>query len=212
MGLGSEYGSSLVGFGGLLVEVIFPLVFLLESTVFLAFPFGTNEIETLLYWSIIVMFVISMIPYICFVVGITIGNKACMIFSLTIFFLALIYRVYIFIYLLFILVTCDGDLYCADNYTCDGIVTGAYTGPTIRYLIIFSANIFMEVVLILCVGVSMGSVIRFGKANRMIDRAKINNHIEQKYNKQMEMQDQEITPGSTDTSSEFIYSVNTYNK
>jgi len=125
--------------GPLAMGVVIPILLTFEACVFIALPFGNvNELRAFKYWVLVIALATTVLPYVCFVIGLAIARKGAFVGALALFVIAIAWRFVELIYpLSIVLATCEGDLYCADNELCDGTLTGPYTGPTVRFIIIF---------------------------------------------------------------------------
>jgi hypothetical protein len=138
------FGSHFANGGVIAVFILVPILHALEYCSFIAIPFGNeNEVENIMYWVILLAAAVPVVPWIVFIIGISIARLGAVTAAMALFVVAAIYQAFAFIYSIIVFATCDGDLQCAANLRCDGTVYKPYNGPTVRFVVAFSAMVAM---------------------------------------------------------------------
>ena len=112
------------------------------SCTIVAMPFGDSDpLTSLTFWNWVLVSGISMFPLFFLAIAAGLARMALATIALVFYVIALIYQAITFAYFVVIIFTCDGDVQCADNLTCDGTLTGVYSGLTIRFIMLFILSI-----------------------------------------------------------------------
>jgi hypothetical protein len=156
-----------VGASHLILLVLLPLMLAVDTGAMVAFPFG-NQVEYMhfMYWVLLIAIITTTLAMMLFSIAVAVAKKGLFIASLIFFVVAMAWHLVELIYMSIILATCDGDLYCADNLTCDGTVSGAYGGPTSRFLAIFAMSILFVIIHFVGILISWTSFATLQRAER----------------------------------------------
>jgi hypothetical protein len=127
----------------LICSIFLPLILGVEAATFIAMPFGPTPLMEPEYWFAIVSVSIVFVLLVPFIIGFAQASWGILTFALVVSIIAMIWQLFMIVWWIILLITCDGTVECADNLDYMGVVTGVFTGPTTRFLVSFIFIIVM---------------------------------------------------------------------
>jgi hypothetical protein len=193
--LGSQYAS----FGVIVTFILYPIAHALEYCTFFGLSFGNDsELESPTYWFFLLAIAIPVVPWLTFILCVSIGRLGLGVVTIIFGLLAIIYQAIVIGYSMVIFATCEGDLQCADNMQCDGSTYKPYGGPSTRFILLFAFMIAMFLVELLLLGVvySVTRILRalsINDANELYHSSFIHNRDKDMKKVQQQLQQQDIS-------------------
>jgi len=118
-----------------------------------------EDLESLTFWTLILAVGLPIIPYICYGIGFGVGSYAGTVAAFALLVLCLLWHTWTAVWLSITLATCDGDVHCADNLSCDGVtVTGTYGGPTDRFIVVYISNFALMLIEVFILAVTFPAI------------------------------------------------------
>lgn len=118
----------------LICSFAIPLALALEACTFIGTPFGNNELMVPEYWFTVISIAYTLVWFIFFIMAFGMAGLGMMTFALVLTIIGAAWQLFMVIYWIVLLVTCDSSTQCADNVDCTGAVVGVYSGPTSRFI------------------------------------------------------------------------------
>jgi hypothetical protein len=118
--------------------VLVPLLLAVEACLAVDFQIGPgNELASIVFWILVLGLGVPMFGEMLYSLGLITGSAGAVLAAMIFYIVAWGWTFFAMIWWILMLVTCDGDVNCADNIDCLGVPSGPYGGPTGRFIGIF---------------------------------------------------------------------------